>query len=88
MIRSRVGGLEDGEREGAIRGRRALSLGALDLAEGSTVEVSIIPAAWSEKLRSVLERVRARTEPMSPEEIEAEITRAADEVRDERLAAP
>ena len=63
-------------------------LGALDLAEGSTVEVSIVPAAWSEKLRSVLERVRERVKHVPPEEIEAEIARAADEVRDGRLKAP
>ena len=63
-------------------------LTALDLAEGSTVEVSIVPAAWSEALRTVLDRVRGRLEHMAPEEIGAEITRAADEVRDERLATP
>ena len=63
-------------------------LAALDLPEGSTVELSIVPAGWSERLRSVLERVRARARHVSPEEIEAEITRAAEEVRGERLAAP
>lgn len=63
-------------------------LAALDLAESSTVEVRIVPAAWSERLASLLERVRARPQHMSPEEIETEITRAAAEVRDERLSGP
>ena len=63
-------------------------LGAHELAEGLTVDVTIIPAAWSERLSALLSRVRERPVAMSPEEIEAEITRAADEVRDERLAAP
>jgi predicted DNA-binding antitoxin AbrB/MazE fold protein len=59
----------------------------LDLVEGSVVEVAIIPAEWSQRLRSLLERVRQRGKSLSPEEIEAEITRAAEEVREQRLPA-
>ena len=63
-------------------------LASIDLPEGATVEISIISEGWSERLRSVLERARQRTRSMSPEEIEAEITRAAAEVRSARIATP
>lgn len=61
-------------------------LDRVDLPDGATVEVTIAPAGWDERLRALLDRVRARAGAVSADDVEAEITRAAEEVRAERLA--
>lgn len=63
-------------------------LGPVDLPEGSTVELAISSADWEERLRALLDRVRARGGGIGPAEIEVEIERAAEEVRAERQRRP
>ena len=64
-------------------------LSKLDLPEGSTVDIVVAPPpAWEVRLETLLRRVRERVRDLSPDEIEVEITRAADEARAERLARP
>ena len=57
----------------------------VDLPEGTTVEMSIAPAGWEDRMRALLERVRARVTEVTPDDVEAEITHAAAEVRAKRL---
>ena len=65
-----------------------LPLEKVDLPEGSTVEIALAPQGWSDRMRTLLAEVWARSGHLPPEEIEAEITRAAEEVRRERLSQP
>ncbi|MEK6607150.1 MAG: antitoxin family protein [Myxococcota bacterium] len=57
----------------------------VDLPEGGTFTVTVVPADWDERWRTLLHELRrgARTLPL--DEIEGEIGRAAEEVRAERL---
>ena len=49
--------------------------------------MSIAPAGWQDRMRALVESVRARVTDATPDEVEAEITRAAAEVRAERLGS-
>src|SRR5688572_6932116 len=40
----------------------------VDLPEGTTVEMSIAPAGWEDRMRALLERVRARVAEVTPED--------------------
>jgi predicted DNA-binding antitoxin AbrB/MazE fold protein len=57
----------------------------IDVPEGATVEVTVVTEGWNKRLRALLDRVAARGGDLTPDEIEAEITPASDEVRAERL---
>lgn len=59
----------------------------LDLPEGATVRITVQEAAWDERMDALLQRIRERIGQVDPDEIEAEITRASEEVRAERLVA-
>jgi predicted DNA-binding antitoxin AbrB/MazE fold protein len=57
----------------------------VEVPEGTTVEVTIVTEGWGRRLRSLLDRVRERTGDLAPDDIEAEITLAAEETRAARL---
>ena len=60
----------------------------VDLSEGATVSITIAPAEWEEQWRALLDRLCERTRSLRPEDIEAEITRAAEEVRARSVKHP
>jgi predicted DNA-binding antitoxin AbrB/MazE fold protein len=59
----------------------------VEVPEGATVEVTIVTEGWKRRLETLLGRTRARTGDLPPDEIEAEITQAAAEVKAERLGS-
>ena len=60
-------------------------LSRVDIPEGATVQVTIVPVAWEKKFRALLAKVHAKTRRVPPGQIEAAITRASEEVRAKRL---
>jgi predicted DNA-binding antitoxin AbrB/MazE fold protein len=63
-------------------------LDRLDLPEGATVQVTVREAAWDERMDALLKRIReGGAGQVRADEIEAEITRACEEVRAERSGA-
>jgi predicted DNA-binding antitoxin AbrB/MazE fold protein len=57
----------------------------VEVPEGATVEVTIVTEGWSRRMQALLERVRDRADDLEPDDVEAEITAAAAEVKAERL---
>jgi predicted DNA-binding antitoxin AbrB/MazE fold protein len=61
-------------------------LQGLDLPEGATVEITIVSDDWKQRLEALLKRIRAKAGLVAPDEVEADISSAADEVRAKRLS--
>jgi predicted DNA-binding antitoxin AbrB/MazE fold protein len=57
----------------------------VEVPEGATVEVTIVTEGWKRRMQTLLDRTRAQSGDVAPDEIEAEITEAAAEVKAERL---
>ena len=69
---------------GRYEGGAIHPLEPIDVPEGATVEVTIVTEGWSKRMRALLDRMDERTRDLAPEDIEAEISRASEEVRELR----